>query len=143
MADTFRIARSTTVTAKPYRRSQYASTGPATLAPQISTPAFLGDIGDSSMQAQPVCLILQLPLVTINHGCDPDLCHEDSGVSDERTRCDSRDGQPDTRSSRLFDFPPVMHLQHMGHFVAQDKGELRFILERAEQTRIDQKRSIG
>ncbi len=33
-------ARSTTVTLKPYRRSQYARAGPATLAPEIRTLVF-------------------------------------------------------------------------------------------------------
>src|SRR5207249_2918718 len=91
---------------------------------------------DHVLKAEAVGLVLEFALVTVHDGSNSDLRHEDSRVANERSGGKACDGQADSRATGFLDLATIVHLEDVGHLMAQDKSELCFIGERAEQTSI-------
>ena len=69
---------------------------------------------------------------------DSNLGHEHASVANEGAGGKSGDGQPDAGAASFLDFAPIVDLENVSHFVAENKRELCFIFEDAEKGAVNQ-----
>ncbi len=94
------------------------------------------------LQSEPIRLIFEFALVPVHDRSDANLRHEQACIADKRARRNSGDDQANPLAARFFHFAPLMHLQDMSNFVAEDERELRFVIDGAQQPSVDEHRTV-
>src|SRR6516225_9257691 len=96
---------------------------------------------DYILESQPVSLIFQLPLVSVHHGQNSNLRQKQARVSNEPACGNARNYQPDPLCPRLLHLAAGVYLKHVSHLVTENECKLGFVVDRAQQTSVDEHRS--